>query len=236
MAAGGSSKGKQPHKEAAQPSASSAAEQVPVENKSAGGAQPQAMQEGRTMESAGRARRGEMLSPWGALGGGLASVLPRMMAAPLPGSLLADAFMHPSAMLRAGGGPFGVSDRLLHELEDDMRSIAGAMFGGEREGEGAMVEAGEESEDESAMMLPPAAARLWAAVDVKETPNEFILSTDVRCDAMRPRSAHASALHRAGPRRAASHPSLMCSSAAARLRLRRRHSARCPGCARRTSR
>ena len=69
-----------------------------------------------------------------------------------------------SAMTPFGmGGPFGMADRLLHELEDEMREMVGAAEG---EGEGG----------EFAAMMP---GRLWAAVDVKETPNQFELSTDV---------------------------------------------------------
>jgi hypothetical protein len=107
-----------------------------------------------------------------------------MMLTPPTGLLgAADPFgmlMHPSALLRAGG-PFGVADRLLHELEDDMRSISDAVFGGEA-AQGALAQRGEE--EEGALALP-GTERLWAAVDVKETPNEFVLSTDVRCDAHR---------------------------------------------------
>lgn len=76
-------------------------------------------------------------------GGGLAAVLPRMLAA--------DPFFG-----MPGGGPFGMADRLMHDLED--------VLGGDLE------EAG---------VLPGEVARLWAAVDVKETPDAFLLSTDV---------------------------------------------------------
>jgi hypothetical protein len=162
---------KQPHEESP--------ESVPVEERSSSAAEGEEQKSGAMETQPRGGRRGAMTSgaggiaPWAGLGGGLASVLPRMMM-PSAGSILSDPFLSPGALLRTGG-PFGVADRLLHELEDDMRSITGGLFGAEPE-EGEAEEEGEGG----ALALPGLANRLWAAVDVKETPNEFVLSTDVR--------------------------------------------------------
>jgi HSP20 family molecular chaperone IbpA len=69
-------------------------------------------------------------------------------------SVLPSMLINPWAVM-GGQGPFGLADKLLHDFEDELRMM-------ERPGE-------EEGE----------MGRLWAAVDVKETPNEFVLSTDV---------------------------------------------------------
>ncbi len=131
-------------------------------------AQPRGGRRGGAMTSGGAGG----IAPWAGMGGGLASVLPRMLlGGGAPGGLLSDPFLSPGAMLRAGG-PFGIADKLMHDLEDDMRTITGDLFGG--------APAEEEEGNGGALMLPGVSDRLWAAVDVKETPNEFVLSTDVR--------------------------------------------------------
>ena len=173
----GGSRGKKSHDESATAaSASASSGEVPVESHKSGESGMQAsdkpsgeMQRGGTRRRSAPASAGAM-APF--LGGGLASVLPRMMMTPtLPGMLAGgDPFSSLLAPLRSG--PFGVADRLLHELEDDMRTLTQSMMGG-----GDVAETDETGALAQADLMP---GRLWAAVDVKETPNEFVLSTDVR--------------------------------------------------------
>ena len=64
-------------------------------------------------------------------------------------SVLPSMLLNPWAMMERG--PFGLADKLLHDFQDEMGML--------------------EEEDET--------GRLWAACDVKETPNEYVLATDV---------------------------------------------------------
>lgn len=145
-----------------------ASEDVPVESKTTHkepAAQTQQPPSRRSPASPpqGGAGAGSTMAPF--MGGGLASVLPRMMLSPAlsPGGLLggADPF---ATLLRGSVGPFGVADRLLHDLEDEI---------------GSMLLGGEQADDQGGALAEMMPGRLWAAVDVKETPTEFILSTDV---------------------------------------------------------
>jgi hypothetical protein len=179
MATGGSRSKKSHDEGATTPAASASSGEVPVESHKSGESGMQAADKptsagGGEMQRGGTRRRNApssagAMAPF--LGGGLASVLPRMMMTPsLPGMLAGgDPFGSLLAPLRSG--PFGVADRLLHELEDDMRTLTQSMMGG-----GDVAEADENALAQADLMP----GRLWAAVDVKETPNEFVLSTDVR--------------------------------------------------------
>ena len=143
--------------------------EVPVEARKSGEAAAPAPSAGGEMQRAGGTRRRGAASPSAMapfLGGGLASVLPRMMMPTLPGMLSAT---DPFGSLLQRGGPFGMADKLLHDLEDDMRTLTQQVLGDvEEQGENALAPTD---------IMP---GRLWAAVDVKETPNEYVLSTDVR--------------------------------------------------------
>lgn len=76
------------------------------------------------------------MPPW-PIGGGLTSILPS-----LPSMLMTNPFGASSV------GPWGMADRLLHELEDEMRSL---------------VASGEEDAQEAVeRAMEP--GRLWAAV------------------------------------------------------------------------
>ena len=169
--------------------------EVPVESRKSGEAQaaaPSASASGGEMQRAGGARRRGAASPNAVsamapfMGGGLASVLPRMMMPTLPGMLSAsDPFGGLLSPLQRGG-PFGMADKLLHDLEDDMRTLTQQVLGDmEEQEEGALAPTD---------LMP---GRLWAAVDVKETPNEYVLSTDVRPSRQK-NSMLASARHRTG--------------------------------------
>ena len=171
-----SGRGQKKHEE----SASSG--EVPVEARKGAEAQagaPAAGAPGGEMQRTGGTRRRGTASPGAIspfLGGGLASVLPRMMMPTLPGMLSsADPFGSLLSPLQRGG-PFGMADKLLHDLEDDMRTLTQQVLGDVEPEESALA---------LTDILP---GRLWAAVDVKETPTEYVLSTDVRPAAAKLRS------------------------------------------------
>jgi HSP20 family protein len=85
----------------------------------------------------------------------------------LTGMMPPTLWRDPFGLISRSGG-FGLADRLLHDLEEDVRSIFGGLQTGQQESEeGGMVAA------EDAM------ERLWAAVDVRETPASYELSTDM---------------------------------------------------------
>ncbi len=123
---------------------------------------PRGMSARRRGSQAQQAQAQQQLSPWA--GGGLAGVLPRMMLS--PGALLSAAATDPFTLMPRGG-PFGMADRLLHDLEEDIQAVLGGPA------------AGADVEEAGLPALMGEMERLWAAVDVKETPHEFVLSTDV---------------------------------------------------------
>lgn len=86
----------------------------------------------------------------------------------MPPTLWRDPF---GLITRSGG--FGLADRLLHDLEDDVRAMTRAIMGDMPSAGQQGEEGDEEAEAERAL------ERLWAAVDVKETPTSYELSTDV---------------------------------------------------------
>jgi HSP20 family protein len=116
-------------------------------------------QERGTSSGGGAMARRESTGP------GIMQGMMRLPHLAMPPSLWRDPF---GIVTRSGG--FGLADRLLHDLEDDMRQMSQAILG-ER--------GGQEEEQERGLLGGADLERLWAAVDVKETSDAFELSTDV---------------------------------------------------------
>ena len=137
---------------------------VPVERNATKAAQKTAGEGGeqeRGTSGGGAMARRESAGP------GIMQGMMRLPHLAMPPSVWRDPF---GIVTRSGG--FGLADRLLHDLEDDMRQMSRAILG-ERG-------VGEEEEQERGLLGGAAdLERLWAAVDVKETADAYELSTDV---------------------------------------------------------